>query len=106
MGLGKTVQTVAVLEHLRTMEHIRGPFLIVVPLSTMEHWKREFEDWTKYVACGGSQLCVNRGHRFGPLLVMAPDCVIAGVVGCLLMYHYARWTAMYLQHERRAVSRR
>ena len=52
MGLGKTVQTVAMLEHLRTMEHIRGPFLIVVPLSTMEHWKREFEDWTKCVGRG------------------------------------------------------
>ncbi len=50
MGLGKTVQTVAILEHLVTMEHVRGPFLVVVPLSTMEHWKREFEDWTKCVA--------------------------------------------------------
>ena len=25
------------------MEQIRGPFLIAVPLSTIEHWKREFE---------------------------------------------------------------
>ncbi len=49
MGLGKTVQTVALLEHLRSRENIRGPFLIVAPLSTLEHWKREFEDWTKCV---------------------------------------------------------
>ncbi len=47
MGLGKTVQSVAILEHLRTREQVRGPFLVVVPLSTLEHWKREFEDWTK-----------------------------------------------------------
>lgn len=46
MGLGKTVQCVAFLEHLRKVEHIRGPFLIVVPLSTLTHWKREVELWT------------------------------------------------------------
>jgi chromodomain-helicase-DNA-binding protein 7 len=28
------------------VEHIRGPFLIVVPLSTLTHWKREVELWT------------------------------------------------------------
>jgi chromodomain-helicase-DNA-binding protein 7 len=47
MGLGKTIQTVAILEHLRSRENVRGPFLIIAPLSTLEHWKREFEDWTK-----------------------------------------------------------
>ncbi|KAG2374630.1 hypothetical protein C9374_010649 [Naegleria lovaniensis] len=46
MGLGKTVQTVATLEYLRAFENIRGPFLIVAPLSTVEHWRREFENWT------------------------------------------------------------
>lgn len=49
MGLGKTVQTVALFEHLMSREGVRGPFLIIAPLSTLEHWKREFEDWTKYV---------------------------------------------------------
>lgn len=46
MGLGKTVQTVATLEYLRSYENIRGPFLIIAPLSTVEHWRREFENWT------------------------------------------------------------
>ncbi|EFC50563.1 chromodomain helicase DNA binding protein [Naegleria gruberi] len=46
MGLGKTVQTVATLEYLRAFEHIRGPFIVIAPLSTVEHWKREFENWT------------------------------------------------------------
>ncbi len=41
MGLGKTVQVVSFIEHLRTEEDIRGPFLIVVPLSTIQHWRRE-----------------------------------------------------------------
>lgn len=26
--------------------HRRGPFLIVVPLSTLSHWQREFVSWT------------------------------------------------------------
>ena len=42
-GLGKTVQVVTFLDHLYEVEQIRGPFLIAVPLSTIEHWKREFE---------------------------------------------------------------
>jgi chromodomain-helicase-DNA-binding protein 7 len=46
MGLGKTVQSVTVLEHLRTRANVRGPFLVLAPLSTLGHWKREFEEWT------------------------------------------------------------
>ena len=45
-GLGKTVQCVALFEHLRRVEHLPGPFLVVVPLGTISHWKREFEAWT------------------------------------------------------------
>jgi SNF2 family DNA or RNA helicase len=26
---------------------IRGPFLVIAPLSTIAHWKREFEAWTE-----------------------------------------------------------
>lgn len=25
---------------------MRGPFLVIVPLSTLSHWQREFERWT------------------------------------------------------------
>ena len=46
MGLGKTVQTVSVINHLFQDLHIRGPFLIVAPLITVPHWQREFEGWT------------------------------------------------------------
>ena len=46
MGLGKTVQTVSVLEHLRQHQRVRGPFLVLAPLSTLGHWKREFDEWT------------------------------------------------------------
>jgi hypothetical protein len=51
MGLGKTVQIVSYLEHLYRVEKIQRPFLVVVPLSTVEHWRREFEGWTDMVCC-------------------------------------------------------
>lgn len=41
MGLGKTIQTISFLAHL--VEHgVEGPFLIVVPLSTINNWMNEF----------------------------------------------------------------
>jgi len=46
MGLGKTVQTVTFLNTLYEHENIRGPFMICAPLSTLGHWKREFEAWS------------------------------------------------------------
>ena len=46
MGLGKTAQTVALIQTLRTIEKLNGPFLIVVPLSTITHWEREAAAWT------------------------------------------------------------
>jgi chromodomain helicase DNA binding protein 8/chromodomain-helicase-DNA-binding protein 7 len=47
MGLGKTVQSTAFLNLLFTQEKVNGPFLIVVPLSTMGNWEREIRTWTK-----------------------------------------------------------
>ncbi len=51
MGLGKTVQIVTYIEHLNRVEKIQRPFLVVVPLSTVEHWRREFEGWTDLKVC-------------------------------------------------------
>lgn len=45
MGLGKTIQTIAFLHYLYHEQQLYGPFLIVVPLSTMPAWQREFEMW-------------------------------------------------------------
>ncbi len=42
---GKTVQSVITVQHVKEV-YSRGPFLVVVPLSTLTHWKREFEAWT------------------------------------------------------------
>lgn len=46
MGLGKTIQTIAFLHHLIQFENCRGPFLVIAPLSTLEHWKRTGSEWT------------------------------------------------------------
>ena len=46
MGLGKTAQVCSFLNHLYKEEHQYGPYLIIVPLSTIDHWKREIFDWT------------------------------------------------------------
>ena len=50
MGLGKTAQCVATLHHVAELSAganggVGGPFLVVAPLSTIAHWKREFETW-------------------------------------------------------------
>jgi len=36
----------SLLDHLIKICKIRGPFLIIAPLSTLDHWKRVSEDWT------------------------------------------------------------
>jgi len=45
MGLGKTAQTIATFRHLREKEGVTGAFLVVAPLSTIQHWAREVEAW-------------------------------------------------------------
>ncbi|XP_055517458.1 chromodomain-helicase-DNA-binding protein 2 isoform X5 [Leucoraja erinacea] len=45
MGLGKTIQTISFLSNLFNQLTLYGPFLLVVPLSTLTSWQREFEIW-------------------------------------------------------------
>lgn len=71
MGLGKTIQIVALIAYLMEVKHVRGPYLVVAPLSTIDNWVRgqcsscvclrelhllkggvvlpEFENWTPNV---------------------------------------------------------
>uniref|UniRef100_A0A9J7X2Q7 Chromodomain helicase DNA binding protein 9 n=1 Tax=Cyprinus carpio carpio TaxID=630221 RepID=A0A9J7X2Q7_CYPCA len=46
MGLGKTIQSITFLEEMYRIG-IKGPFLIIAPLSTIANWEREFRTWTK-----------------------------------------------------------
>lgn len=45
MGLGKTIQSLTFV-HSCYEYGIRGPFLVIAPLSTIPNWQREFESWT------------------------------------------------------------
>ncbi|XP_029430431.1 chromodomain-helicase-DNA-binding protein 2 isoform X2 [Rhinatrema bivittatum] len=45
MGLGKTIQTISFLSYLFHQHQLYGPSLLVVPLSTLTSWQREFEIW-------------------------------------------------------------
>lgn len=45
MGLGKTIQTICFLYYLFHTQQLHGPFLCVVPLSTMTSWQREMVQW-------------------------------------------------------------
>ncbi|RLN45568.1 hypothetical protein BBJ28_00003222 [Nothophytophthora sp. Chile5] len=44
MGLGKTIQVIGLLAHLKALG-VRGPHLIVAPLSTLMNWVTEFRKW-------------------------------------------------------------
>ena len=47
MGLGKTIQSVAFLHQLHELPatQVRGPFLIVAPLSLIAQWQSESQTW-------------------------------------------------------------
>mgnify|MGYP001238818861 CR=1 FL=1 len=60
MGLGKTIQSLAWI-HSIWEYGIRGPFLVIAPLSTIPNWQREFELWTdmNVIVYHGSQTSRN-----------------------------------------------
>lgn len=45
MGLGKTIQTLGLIAYLMEMKENAGPYLVIVPLSTMSNWEMEFARW-------------------------------------------------------------
>ncbi len=60
MGLGKTVQVIIFLQRIFEILGARsiGPALVVVPLSTVQHWINEVTRWTdlNVVTLGGSKM--------------------------------------------------
>jgi chromodomain-helicase-DNA-binding protein 1 len=58
MGLGKTVQTVSFMNWLRHDRGQEGPFLVVVPLTTIPAWGDTFDHWApdvNYVIYNGKE---------------------------------------------------
>lgn len=58
MGLGKTIQTIALLAHLACVRGNWGPHLIVVPSSVMLNWEMEFKKW-----CPGFKIMTYYGSQ-------------------------------------------
>jgi chromodomain-helicase-DNA-binding protein 1 len=100
MGLGKTVQTLAFLGWLKheqvhvgpalcfvdiccpsfrgsyttLVQNIPGPFLIVVPLSTLTNWAAEFKRW-----CPSMNVLM---YVCSPLWSLLPLCSIFSLLPC------------------------
>ncbi|KAK8853315.1 hypothetical protein IAR55_004019 [Kwoniella newhampshirensis] len=72
MGLGKTVQSVSFLSYLFHTQQQYGPFLVVVPLSTISAWQMQFRVWAPdlnvicYMGSARSREVI-RQFEFGPL---------------------------------------
>ena len=49
MGLGKSLQAIAMLAHLKAADDAAGPFLVVAPLSTLAGWAQQFGDFAPSV---------------------------------------------------------
>uniref|UniRef100_A0A4W5ME14 Uncharacterized protein n=1 Tax=Hucho hucho TaxID=62062 RepID=A0A4W5ME14_9TELE len=65
MGLGKTIQSITFLFEMFSMG-LRGPFLIIAPLSTITNWEREFRTWTEInvIVYHGSQISRQMIHQY------------------------------------------
>lgn len=46
MGLGKTIQALALIQTLKYWFKVKGPYLVICPLSTSYNWLSECEAWT------------------------------------------------------------
>ena len=67
----QTVQTVAFLSYLFHQMHQYGPFLVIVPLSTITAWQMQFATWAPdmnvicYIGTSRSREVI-RKYEFGP----------------------------------------
>ncbi|CAI5455069.1 unnamed protein product [Caenorhabditis angaria] len=58
MGLGKTIQTISFITYLMEIKRNSGPYLVIVPLSTLPNWLHEFKKWAPVV-----ELIVYKGPK-------------------------------------------
>lgn len=50
MGLGKTIQTISLITYLIEKKQQPGPYLVIVPLSTLTNWNNEFDKWAPSIS--------------------------------------------------------
>ena len=89
MGLGKTVQTVSFMNWLRHDRGQQGPFIVVVPLSTMPAWADTFNNWTpdmNYIVYNGNDAARKTIQEYEMLVDGKPNKVKFHVL--LTTYEY------------------
>ena len=72
MGLGKTIQALGFLHYLFHQHSLYGPFLVVVPLSTLPSWQREAELWAPDLNTVIYIGDIQSRDKVSPLLVQIP----------------------------------
>lgn len=69
-GLGKTIQCICFLSFLYHEQNIPGPYMVIVPLSTITAWLREFKKWApdmyvvSYIGDGKSRETIRQHELF------------------------------------------
>ena len=64
IGLGKTLQTISLLAHIKEHEKVTGPSLVICPLSVLYSWCSELDKWApdlKYLRLHSS--CLDERER-------------------------------------------
>ena len=95
MGLGKTVQTVSFMNWLRHDRGQHGPFIVVVPLSTMPSWADTFDHWTpdiNYVVYNGNEASRKIIREYELLVDGKPNKVKFNVLLTTYEYILAEWS--------------
>lgn len=81
MGLGKTIQTIAFLAHLKG-NGLDGPYLIIAPLSTLSNWLNEMRRYTSICISvplsGCSVFVLVELHPFWDEIVLCYLCAAKG----------------------------
>jgi len=78
MGLGKTIQSISFLSSLYHTQGLYGPFLLVVPLSTMASWQKEFDLWSPEI-----NAVVYLGDVSSRNIVRNADCKLSACLCCV-----------------------
>lgn len=84
-GLGKTLQTIALVCHIKEQYGASGPSLVVCPLSVLYSWCNEIERWAP-------SLKFRRFHCSNPESMSADDLDLAtlDIVGMFLFFELSR----------------
>ncbi|KAK3146253.1 hypothetical protein QOZ80_3BG0263630 [Eleusine coracana subsp. coracana] len=97
MGLGKTIQTIAFLAHLKG-KGMHGPYMIIAPLSTLSNWVNEISRFTPSLASiiyhGDKAARAEIRRKFLPKTV-SPDFPIV-----VTSYEMAMSDARFLAHHK------